>query len=78
MTTLNGNVEFALHLLKRRASGGKGDRYTIGRWEGTVLRAICHDAGLDCALAAVRREMETAGEELVVGNPHDSRNGAGR
>ena len=74
MTTPNGNIEFALHVLKRRASSGD-DRYTIGRWEGTVLRAICHDACLDAALSALRREMETAGNTLVVANTCDSRNG---
>jgi hypothetical protein len=28
----NGNAEFGLHVFKRRASGQKGDCYTIGVW----------------------------------------------
>jgi hypothetical protein len=43
----NGNTEFGLHVFKRRASGQKGDRYTIGAWDGTQQRAICHDASID-------------------------------
>ncbi len=54
----NGNAEFDLHVFRRRAGGQKGDRYTIGFWEGTYQRAICHDAGIDGALAAIRNEME--------------------
>ena len=56
--TGNGNAEFDLHVFRRRASGQKGDRYTIGFWEGTCQRAICHDACIDGALAAIRNEME--------------------
>jgi hypothetical protein len=66
--TMNGNAEFGLHVFKRRASGQKGDRYTIGVWEGTHQRAICHDACIDGALAAIRNEMEKAGQPRVV--PH--------
>lgn len=61
----NGNAEFGLHVFKRRASGQRGDRYTIGVWEGTHQRAICHDACIDDALAAIRDEMEKAGPSLV-------------
>jgi hypothetical protein len=58
----NGNAEFGLHVFKRRASGQNRDCYTIGVWEGTQQRAICHDASIDDALAAIRDEMEKAGQ----------------
>jgi hypothetical protein len=61
----HGNAEFAFQVLKRRASGQKGDRYTIGVWERTYQRAICHDASIDLALAAIRNEMEKAGQSPV-------------
>jgi hypothetical protein len=63
--TTNGKAEFGLHVFKRRASGQKGDRYTIGVWQGMCQRAICHDAPIDIALAAVRNEMEKAGQSAV-------------
>jgi hypothetical protein len=63
-----GNAEFGLHVFKRRASGQKGDCYTIGVWEGTCQRAICHDASIDVALAAIRDEMEKAGQSTAA--PH--------
>jgi hypothetical protein len=66
--TTNGNAEFGLHVFKRQASGQKGDRFTIGVWEGTCQRAICHDACIDCALTAIRNEMEKAGRSPVM--PH--------
>lgn len=59
------STEFGVHIFKRRASGQEGDRYTIGVWESTYQRAICHDACIDCALAAVRAEMENAGPPIV-------------
>lgn len=62
----NRNAEFGLHVFKRRASGQNGDRYTIGVWEGAHQRAICHDACIDDALAAIRDEMEKAGQSPVV------------
>jgi len=61
----NGNAEFGLLVFKRRASGQQGDRYTIGVWEGTYQRAICHDACIDRALATIREEMEKAGQPPV-------------
>jgi hypothetical protein len=64
----NGNAEFGLHVFKRRASGQRGNRYTIGVWEGTCQRAICHDACIDGALAALRDEMEKAGQSTAA--PH--------
>jgi hypothetical protein len=74
MTGPNGNAEFALHFHKRRATVGE-ERYTIGRWQGTVLLANCHDASLDAALGAIRREMESAGKELSP-SANNSANGA--
>ena len=58
------NLAFTRH-------GQQPGLYTIGVWEGGVQRAICHDACIDCALAAIRREMEVAAEASVVLNPHD-------
>ena len=66
--TTDGKAEFGLHVFKRRASGQKGDRYTIGVWEGKCQRVICHDACIDGALAAIRNEMEKAGRSAVM--PH--------
>jgi hypothetical protein len=66
--TTNGNAELGLHVFKRRASGQMGDRYTIGVWEGTCQRVICHDACIDGALTAIRDEMEKAGRSPVA--PH--------
>ena len=62
----NGNAEFGLHVFKRRASGQNGDRYTIGVWEGSYQRAICHDACIDDALAAIRDAMEKASQQYQV------------
>lgn len=69
----NHNVEFGLHLFKRRAGKQGVDRYTIGVWEGTFQRAICHDACIDCALAALRREMENAGNPAEGTNERSTR-----
>jgi len=66
--TMNGNTEFDFHIFKRRASGQQADRYTIGIWERTCQRAICHDACIDVALAAIRNEMEKAGRAALA--PH--------
>ena len=66
MQSPSGNTEFGLHVLKRRASGNQGDRYTIGIWDGTQQLAICLNACLDCALAALRLTLETPGTHLVV------------
>jgi hypothetical protein len=60
------NQEFSLtvfplsfHVFKRTSADSQIPLYTVGVWEGTVQRAICHDACLACALAAIRREVET-------------------
>jgi len=58
MTSVKGNAEFSLHVFKRRTPGKQEDGYTIGVWEDSVLLAICFDACLDSALAALRRQME--------------------
>jgi hypothetical protein len=70
MTSLHGNAEFGLHVFQRRTRGKQEDRYTIGVWEDDVLLAICHDACLDSALAALRREMERDRCDLVVLSPN--------
>src|SRR5258706_14807426 len=64
----HGNAAFGLLVFKRRASGQQGDRYTIGVWEGTYQSAICHDACIDGALAAIRDEMEKVGQPLGAPN----------
>lgn len=68
MTIANGNTEFDVHVFKRRVAEDQGYRYTIGVWADDCLRAICHDATLDCALAALRNEFENAGRLVVVPN----------
>ena len=70
MTTPNGNNEFGLHVFKRRTPGKQEDRYTIGIWKGDVLLAICHDASLESALAALRGEMERDGGGIFVLSPN--------
>ena len=70
MTSLNGNTEFDLHVFKRRTLRKQEDRYTIGVWKGHVLVAVCHDACLESALAAVRCEMERDRAELVALSPN--------
>ena len=70
MTSPNGNAEFGLHVFKRRTPGKQEDRYTIGLWKGDVLLAICHDACLESALAALRRELERGCGGLVVLSPN--------
>jgi hypothetical protein len=60
-TATSSSAEFGLHIFKRRAGETGVELYTIGVWEGTQLRAICHDACLECALTAIRCEMEKAG-----------------
>jgi hypothetical protein len=77
MQNPSSNAEFGLHVFKRRSTTRQGNRYTIGVWEGTGQRGICHDACLECALAAIRREMNAASEILVVRNPGNSFNGTG-
>jgi hypothetical protein len=69
MTSLHGNAEFGLHVLKRHTPGKQEDRYTIGVWEEDVLVAICHDARLEPALVALRREMARDRGDLVVLSP---------
>ena len=59
-------IEFSLHFFKRLPGGQKSERFTIGVWEGSRLRAICHDACMECAVAAIRREMEKAGRPRLV------------
>ena len=70
MTSPNGNAEFGLHVFRRRTPGKQEDRYTIGLWKGDVLLAICHDACLESALAALRCEMERDRGELFVLSPN--------
>lgn len=60
-TATRSSSEFALNVFKRRRGEPGVELYTIGVWEGTQQRAICHDACLECALNAIRYEMEKAG-----------------
>jgi hypothetical protein len=52
------NQQFNFHVLKHRQSDGRS-RYTIGVWEGTRLRAICHASSLSGALLALSSEVES-------------------
>jgi len=71
MTSANSNAEFGLHVFKRRTPEKQEERFTIGVWcKDDVLLAICHDACLDSALAALRREMERVRVDLVVLSPN--------
>jgi hypothetical protein len=72
------NREFSLkigtlgfHVFKRIAPDSEVPRYTVGVWEGTVQRAICHDACLPCALAAIRREVEKSEQSEERGQAPD-------
>ncbi len=60
------NAELSLHIFKRQTGSPEVELYTIGVWEGTHQRAICHDACLDCALGAIRRELANAGRAGAV------------
>ena len=70
MISPNGNAEFGLHVFKRRTPGKQEDRYTIGAWKGDVLLAVCHDACLESALAALRGEIERDRDEHFVLSPN--------
>jgi hypothetical protein len=52
------NQQFNFHVLKHRQNDGR-TRYTIGVWEGTQLRAICHASSLSGALLALSGELES-------------------
>lgn len=56
--------QFNFHVL--RQSGHRGIRYTIGVWEGSTLRAVCHSANLSRALLALSAELESANAPEVV------------
>jgi hypothetical protein len=58
--------EFALHVHKKPGNADRPDLYTIGVWEGTVLRGICHAQPIDCAVSALRRTLEEAGQSTIV------------
>jgi len=57
-------MEFSIHFLKHKRIGRRA-LYTVGIWESNQLRAICHVAPIDSAVAALRREMEKAGEPAL-------------
>lgn len=56
------NSEFSFHVHKKTGNAQSPALYTIGLWEGTVLRGICHTQPLDGALAAVRLVLEESGK----------------
>jgi len=58
--------EFALHIHKISGNKEHPDLYTIGIWDGTLLRAICHIQPIECALAALRRTLEETTRPVVV------------
>ena len=63
--TISGNAEFGLHVFKRRAIGQKGWSLHDWRLESHLPAAICHDACIGLALAAIRGEMEKAAQSPV-------------
>jgi hypothetical protein len=54
------NREFGFQVLRHLRADGT-PVYTIGIWEESVLRCICHAHPIATALLALRREFEVAG-----------------
>ncbi len=54
--------EFALHVHKLPGNSRHPELYTIGVWEGSVLRGICLAEPLDSAMKELRELLEAAGE----------------
>jgi hypothetical protein len=52
------NRQLNFHVLQHRQGDGVS-QYTIGVWEGSVLRAICHTSSLSGALLALSGELES-------------------
>jgi hypothetical protein len=52
------NRQLNFHVLQHRQGDGVS-RYTIGVWEGSELRAICHTSSLSGALLALSGELES-------------------
>jgi hypothetical protein len=50
--------QFSFHVVRHRRRPAGGARYTIGVWEGTLLRSICHARSLSGALLALSGELE--------------------
>ena len=55
------NREFSVHVHKLMGNAQRPALFTIGLWEGNVLRAICYTQPLDAALLAVRKVLEESG-----------------
>jgi hypothetical protein len=51
------NQQFSFHVLQHRARTG-ALQYTVGIWQGSLLRAICHGTSLSGALLALSGELE--------------------
>jgi hypothetical protein len=62
-STNKNNSEFSLHVHRTTGPDRQTNRYTIGLWNGIVLRAICHIEPLDNALAALRLVLEDGASE---------------
>jgi hypothetical protein len=52
------NSEFAFHVHRKAGDAKRPALFSIGVWEGKILRAICHTQPIDDALAAIRRVLE--------------------
>lgn len=55
---MSNNSEFSFHVHKKAGNGERPALFTVGLWEGTVQRGICHTQPIDDALAAIRRVLE--------------------
>ncbi len=67
--------KLSFHIFKRVSGDSQVPLYTVGVWEGTIQRAICHDGCLTCALVAIRREIEKSEQSEAhhqISDPHDS------
>ena len=56
--------EFALHVHKKCGDEEHADLYTIGVWEDSVLRGICHAQPIDAAVGAFRGFLHEAGKPV--------------
>lgn len=65
---MTNNAEFSLHIHKKAGDARRPALYTIGVWEATVQRAICHIQPIKDALVAIRSLLDEA-DRSPVGKP---------
>ena len=56
--------EFAVHVYRKHGDDEHADLYTIGVWEESTLRGICHAQPLDDAVAALRMLLQETDESV--------------